>query len=131
MKPHARQIVGLSDRSGAVAVEFALVVVPFLVIVFGIMQVAFTFGLMATLNEAATETARTLQLEFVETSPTLADAVREARARFKGPDPARLIISLEPTQGGQILRLAYDVPLFLPILEWNVTQVEANAMVMP
>lgn len=131
MKRVGRLVAGLSDRSGAVAVEFALVVVPFLIIVFGIIQVAFTFGLMATLNEAATETARTLQLEFSETTPALADAEREARARFKGPDPARLIISLEPTTGGQILRLAYDVPLFLPILDWNVTRVQADAMVSP
>lgn len=131
MKRVARLVRGLSDRSGAVAVEFALVVVPFLIIVFGIMQVAFTFGLMATLNEAATETARALQLEFSQSTPALADADREARARFKGPNPSRLIVLLEPTSGGQILRLAYDVPLFLPILDWNVTRVQADALVSP
>lgn len=131
MKRFARIVVQLSNRSGAVAVEFALVIVPFLIIVFGIMQVAFTFGLMATLNEAATETARTLQLEFPLNTPALSDADREARARFKGPDPSRLIVLLEPTAGGQILRLAYDVPLFLPIFDWSVARVHADALVLP
>ncbi len=131
MKPIARLAADLPGRSGAAAVEFALVVVPFLIIVFGLLQVGFTYAVMATLNEAATETARALQLSFPDSTPTPADALREARARFKGPNPARLTVELEPSDAGQILRLGYDVPLLLPILDWDVSHLQAEALVDP
>ena len=120
MKSAARLGTGIAGRSGAAAVEFALVVVPFLVIVFGLLQVGFTYGVMATLNEAATETARALHLSFPDSTPTPEDALREARARFKGPNPERLTVELEPAEAGQILRLGYDVPLLLPILKRKI-----------
>ena len=120
-----------ADRTGAAAVEFAMVLVPFLLILFGLLQVGFTYGVMATLNEAATETARALTLSASEDGPaTLEAAMIEARARFKGPDPGRLQVALlEATGAGQILRLRYEVPLLLPILDWDVTRLQAEALV--
>lgn len=121
-----------ADRAGAAAVEFALVLVPFLLILFGLLQVGFTYGVMATLNEAATETARALTLSASETDPPTPEAALiEARARFKGPNAERLQVALIATEAGQILRLGYEVPLLLPILDWDVTRLQAEALVGP
>lgn len=120
--------VDMAGRGGAAAVEFALVVLPFLLIVFGLLQVGLTYGVMASLNEAATETARALE-RWDEPDPP--DVVVEAQARFKGPDPSRLIAVLDDSGSGQILRLEYDMPLLVPILDWNVSTLRAAALVDP
>jgi len=114
---------------GGVAIEFAFVVVPFLLIVFGLLQVGLTFGAMAALNEAATETARALQLDYADTPPTEDDVLAEARARFKGPDPARVVAVLEDSASGRILRLSYDMPLLVPLIDWDVSRLRAAAQV--
>ncbi|MGS4946037.1 TadE family protein [Meridianimarinicoccus sp. RP-17] len=119
----------LASTRGSMAVEFAFVLVPFLLIVFGLLQVGVTFGAMAALNEAATETARALELEYPDDPPTAEDVLLEARTRFKGPDPNRVAAELDNGSAGQILRLTYDVPLLIPILDWNVSRLRAAALV--
>lgn len=124
-------VSGRPGRRGAVAVEFAMVVVPFLLIVLGLVQVGLTFGAMAALNEAATETARALELTYVDDPPTADDVLLAAQMRFKGPDPGRVTAVLDPSGSVQILRLEYDMPLLVPILDWNVTTLRAAALVNP
>lgn len=124
-------VSGLSGRRGAVAVEFAMVVVPFLLIVLGLVQVGLTFGVLAALNEAATETARAIELSVSDQPLTPDDVLLAVQARFKGPDPGRVTAVLEPSESGQILQLEYDMPLLIPILDWNVTTLRAAALVGP
>jgi hypothetical protein len=119
----------LTSSRGSAAIEFALVVLPFLLIVFGLLQVGLTFGTMAALNEAAAETARALRLDYPETPPTQEEVLMEARARFKGPNPDRVVAVLEDSGSGPILRLSYDVPLLVPILDWDVSNLRAAALV--
>lgn len=128
-----RRSRSLREDRGAAAVEFALVLVPFLVILLGLLQIGLTFGAMAALNEAATETARALPLAFPDASYTPEDVLAEARARFKGPDPSRVTAVLEADETGseQILRLGYDMPLVLPLIDWNVSRLQAAAQVRP
>jgi hypothetical protein len=125
---HERRGIVRGTR-GAMAVEFALVVVPFLLIVFGLLQVGVTFGAMAALNEAATETARALELSYTDAPPTEDEVLAEARARFKGPDPDRVAAVLESGSGGRILRLTYDMPLLVPLIDWDVSRLRAAALV--
>ncbi len=125
-------LYGPSDttgRRGAMAVEFALVVVPFLLIVLGLLQVGLTFGAAAALNEAATETARAIELSDPDDPPSADDVLNAAQARFKGPDPGRVSAVLEDGDTGRILRLEYDMPLLVPILDWNVSRLRAAALV--
>jgi len=129
-----RQVSGLFGRfgrRGAVAVEFSMVVLPFLLIVLGLVQVGLTFGVMAALNEAATETARALELSDTVDPPTAEDVLLAVQTRFKGPDPGRVTAVLEPSGSVQILRLEYDMPLLVPIIDWNVTTLRAAALVNP
>lgn len=124
-------LVGRTGRRGAAAVEFAMVVVPFLLIVFALVQVGLTFGAMAALNEAATETARAIELSDAEQPPSPEDLLIAARARFKGPDPGRVTAVLEDTGTGRILRLEYDMPLLVPLRDWTVSRLRAAALVDP
>lgn len=133
VRRHVPGLRGLSGQRGAMAVEFALVVVPFLLIVLGLVQVGLTFGVMAALNEAATETARALELSDADDALTDEYAQIEARARFKGLDPGRVVAFLYDNESGQSLRLEleYDMPLLVPIRDWNVSTLRAAALVDP
>lgn len=124
-------VSGLSAQRGAVAVEFALVVLPFLLVVLGLLQVGLTLGVMAALNEAATETARALELSDSDVPPTPNEVLIAARTRFKGPDPGRVLAVLENNGSVQILRLEYNMPLLVPIIDWEVTRLRAAALVEP
>lgn len=125
-----RGMTGPAGQRGAMAVEFALVVLPFLIIVLGLVQVGLTFGVAAALNEAATETARAIAVAEVPDSPP-EDLLSAARARFKGPDPGRVTALLEDGASGRILRLEYDMPLLVPIPGWDVSRLRAAAQVDP
>jgi Flp pilus assembly protein TadG len=51
----------LRDRSGAMAVEFAIVVAPLLFMLFSIIELALVFMVSSTLENATTEVARTIR----------------------------------------------------------------------
>jgi Flp pilus assembly protein TadG len=73
-------IVGLSrQRRGVVALEFALVVIPFFVIVLGVMELSYDLFVQAALNYAVSTAARSVQVGSTqgtsgESSSTLAAA---------------------------------------------------------
>ena len=48
-------------RGGAAAVEFALISVPFFLLLFGIIELALVFLLSTTLDNAAVEASRTIR----------------------------------------------------------------------
>lgn len=57
-----------ADRSGAMAVEFALVVAPLLFMIFAILELAIVFMVSSTLENATTDTARTIRTGAVQTA---------------------------------------------------------------
>ncbi|MGV8939760.1 MAG: TadE/TadG family type IV pilus assembly protein [Allorhizobium sp.] len=60
MRPRSAAHI-LRDRSGAAAVEFALLVVPFLLLVFAILEVAFMVFINSTLDFALAKAARSVR----------------------------------------------------------------------
>ena len=58
VKRRATSRAGFADEKGAVAVEFALVIPMFLMLVFGIVEFGRAFNIQVSLSEAARETAR-------------------------------------------------------------------------
>jgi Flp pilus assembly protein TadG len=56
------------DPSGAMAVEFALVIAPLLFMLFAIIELALVFMVSSTLDNATSDTARTIRTGVVQTS---------------------------------------------------------------
>lgn len=80
----------LHSDSGAVAVEFALVMVPLLLILFGIIDFGFAFDNQLAVTAAAREGARTMAVEFnnpnIPNATTAAiQAVKDASTQLKPP----------------------------------------------
>ena len=63
-----------SKENGAVAVEFALVLPIFLMLVFGIVEFGRAYNIQVSLSEAARETARYTAIHSAESSFSAADA---------------------------------------------------------
>jgi Flp pilus assembly protein TadG len=65
----SRRLLGFGrDTSGAMAVEFALVVAPLLFMLFAIIELALVFLVSSTLDNATTQTARTIRTGAVQTA---------------------------------------------------------------
>jgi Flp pilus assembly protein TadG len=58
----------LRDRSGAMAVEFALVAAPLLFMLFSIIELALVFMVSSSLENATTEVARTIRTGAIQTA---------------------------------------------------------------
>ncbi|XBQ14825.1 MAG: TadE/TadG family type IV pilus assembly protein [Oceanicaulis sp.] len=56
------------DRSGAAAVEFALVATPFFILLFGILEIALVFFTTAVVEDAVSEAARDIRTGELQTS---------------------------------------------------------------
>jgi Flp pilus assembly protein TadG len=79
------------DESGAAAVEFALVLVPLLLVVFGIINFGLAFHRQIQLSGAAREGARTMAIKD-DTTETI-EAVHNAAPTLV---PARMDIGITP-----------------------------------
>jgi Flp pilus assembly protein TadG len=70
--PHKRAFCGLTrfacNRRGATAVEFALVIIPFLFILFSIVEIAVIFLVSLTLESATAKAARSLRVASASTA---------------------------------------------------------------
>jgi Flp pilus assembly protein TadG len=76
----ARQLARKED--GAAAVEFALVVAPFLALLFAIMETSLIFFAQQTLEKATTDAARQIMTGQQQTS-TATDTPQDAYRKFK------------------------------------------------
>lgn len=66
------------DRSGAAAVEFALVATPFFVLLFGILEIALVFFTTAVVEDAVSEAARDIRTGELQTAGGKEDDFRAA-----------------------------------------------------
>ena len=110
----------LRDRSGATAVEFGLVAVPFLVVVLGILELALIFLVSGTLDTATAAAARESSL--LGTRPTaaaVAERICAAMPSFgRACDTALEVNSSELGASGDIIviRAVYAWPLLSPLV---------------
>lgn len=131
------------DEDGAVAVEFALVVIPLMFMFFGIIGFGFLFSQQLSLSHAAREAARYGSVASFESGTwkphTCADVIaraREAAQSMAIPDPTRVVVAVArdgaacssstsgPCTGGTNnstveVRLNYDSGLLIPLMSWN------------
>jgi hypothetical protein len=92
------------SRRGAVALEFAIVVLPFITLVLGVMEIGFDLFVQGTLDAAVNQAARSVQTGAVhgssgETSAQFAAAAMCA-ALGNGLSCARIVVGIEPVPNG-------------------------------
>lgn len=80
---------------GAAAVEFALISIPLLVLVLGIIQFGFIFYSQIMLSQAAREGARALSLNLGTTTPGTCDSSCLSTVKQKTVDSAAPVVSLD------------------------------------
>jgi Flp pilus assembly protein TadG len=79
------------DESGAAAVEFALVLVPLLLVVFGIINFGLAFHRQIQLSGAAREGARTMAIK-----DDTAEAIAAVQAAAPTLEPDQMAIGISP-----------------------------------
>ena len=113
----------LRDRSGATAVEFGLVAVPFLLLVLGILELALIFLVSGTLDTATAAVAR--ESSMLETRPTpaaVAEQICAAMPSFGRACDTALEVDLSElgAAAGQsdivVIRAVYGWPLLSPLV---------------
>jgi Flp pilus assembly protein TadG len=120
VRPDSRSRVGLNpfcrDRTGAAAVEFALVAAPFVMLLLGLLQMGLYFVAQSALDSGVTTTAETLRNNFTTgSSPTLLTA-----AQLKASVAAAGLIANDSTTAVEIRQLTALDSAATPIADGTV-----------
>ena len=106
----------LSGSRGATAVEFALVALPFVILMLGLIEFGRALHIRNGLDNAADRAQRQIIIDATATSTSLTTS---ARATFLAGDPGKLLVVLsEGTSGSTTYRtveLSYTMTLLVPI----------------
>jgi Flp pilus assembly protein TadG len=106
----------LSGSRGATAVEFALVALPFVILMLGLIEFGRALHIRNGMDNAADRAQRQIILDAAATSSSLTTS---ARATFLAGDPGKLLVVLsEGTSGSttyRIVELSYTMTLLVPI----------------
>ena len=129
------------DERGAVAVEFAFVVLPLMVMFFGIMGFGFLFSQQLALSHGAREAARFASVASYNNNSWVPRTCSEVEARAREaaqsmaiPDTSKVAVAVTRSDGScgspgvcsgaasstsVKVRLDYDSGLVLPFLPWD------------
>ncbi len=106
----------LADRRGATAVEFALVALPFVMLLLGLIEFGRALHIKNGLDYAADRTQRQIIIDGTANSTELASGARKA---FLAGDPNKLQVTLAAGSSGgtnfRTVRLSYAMTLLVPI----------------
>lgn len=101
------------DQEGATAVEFALVMIPFIVLIFGMIQYGWYFYVSQTTGGAASTVARRLQVgdcwagtnafDLAKQQASMVTAVTKTPANLTGATPGTTQIVVTVTADGNLL----------------------------
>lgn len=127
MRGHIQQarssIVLMRDRRGATTVEFGLVAVPFLVLVFAILELGLVFLASGLLDTATAEAARESSMAGnAPTEAAVAEQICAAMPTFGRNCDTALEVSLDTLGAGSgqsaivVVRAVYRWPLISPLI---------------
>ena len=104
-----------SDRSGAAALEFAFVGLPFSLLLLGLIEFGRGLHIRSALDTAADRAQRAVLIDPSASAASLEDAIR---ATFQAGPPERLVITFgNDTIAGtdyRLVSLKYEMQLLLP-----------------
>ena len=113
MKP-ARRLI--RDRTGAAAVEFALVGLPFILLLLGLVEFGRGLHIRNAMDAAADRAQRVIIIDPLEDTSVVED---EILASFPVGQPEKLSISHDIYAAAdvnfRVVRLQYDMQLLLPM----------------
>ena len=105
------------DTSGAAAVEFALVALPFVVMVIGMIEFGRALYIKNSLSNAADWAQRAVIIDQNATSSTLTSV---AQAAFKGGDASELAVEVASVSSDgdtyRSITLSYTMTLVIPLV---------------
>lgn len=105
----------LSDRSGAAALEFALLGLPFILLLLGLVEFGRGLHIRSALDAAADRAQRTIIIDPLLNATTLEKAIRDT---FQAGQPDRLNVAYAAdTIAGttyRLISLDYPMELLLP-----------------
>lgn len=135
----------MPDDQGAAVVEFAIVVIPLLTILFGIAQFGFIYAQQLSMQYAAREAARTIALKYDDptmTSPLLDSLVDEQLVELLPgvddvADLAQYAVSIDgcsvdaPLDDTAVVHLTRDVTLAVPLIDTSALETVTAKAEMP
>jgi Flp pilus assembly protein TadG len=114
-----------SDRSGAAAIEFAIVGSAFILLSLGIVDIGRNFVIVHQLNHLADQISRAVMLD-TQMSP--ADLQAYAQANWKGHSPETLSLRLDNqiVEGipSERFELSYAIVWIIPLGENSILRVQ-------
>jgi len=106
----------LQGNRGATAVEFALLALPFVILIIGLIEFGRALHIRSGLDTAADRAQR---LILIDPNSSLSTITTGARAAFHIGDPENLSVDLQTGTSGSItyrsIELAYTMTLLIPI----------------
>ena len=132
---HLGRWLSRDQERGSELVEFSLIVIPLLLLLFGIIQYAFIFAANMTLRNASVVAARFATVAIVTNDPTvdptaqIQDVARQAVKPLLNPSnvtPApvvKLTNVVVGTATGTTVQISYKLPLIIPwvVLGQNIS----------
>jgi Flp pilus assembly protein TadG len=110
----------LSDRRGATAVEFALILPPFLLLLFGVVEFGRALWTQSALHFAVEEAARCATVDATNCATTT-QVQKFAVSRAAGLGLANAVFSLTTPACGNQVSASYPFPFVLANMFPNVT----------
>ncbi len=105
----------LCDRRGAAAIEFALVALPFIMLLMGLMEFGRALYVKSALNDAVDRAQRVVLIEPAITASALEIRIRD---RLDGLEADRLVVTDGAVSASgidyRVVSLVYDLTLVMP-----------------
>ncbi len=103
----------ITDRGGAAAIEFALIGLPLILLLLGLIEFGRGLHIRAGLDSAADRVQRMILINPAE---TIQKIEAEVQSSFQAGSIDRLNVALDPPLGGafRTVILSYDMTLIMP-----------------
>jgi Flp pilus assembly protein TadG len=107
----------LAETRGATAIEFALLVLPFVILLIGLVEFGRALHIRNGLDSAADKVQR---LIIIDPEASITDATSTARAAFLAGDSSQLSVDVQAGTSGSVdylsIDLSYTMTLLIPVI---------------
>lgn len=118
----------ITDRGGAAAIEFALIGLPLILLLLGLIEFGRGLHIRAGLDSAADRAQRMILINPAE---TIQKIEAEVQSSFQAGSVDRLHVAINPPSGGtfRTVILTYDMTLLMPAPIGGTITIVSNRLV--